>query len=243
MYIWGENMDDNARYERNMGGISAEEQRRLGASRVSIIGCGALGQLVAEELARVGVGEILLADGDCFALHNLNRQIYAAEELVGTKKTAAAEMRLRQANSLVAVKAIPEFFCEDNWEEMIGDSQVVIDAVDNIPTRWLLERCCERKGLPLIHGAISGWWGQVATIFPGDELMRKIYPTETSADWTEPWGNLVFAAGTVASLQAAETVKILLNRKETLRNKLLMVDLLHREFDTIEIKEGQEGKP
>lgn len=226
------------RYCRNYNSLTREEQTLLAGSRVSIIGLGGLGGGVLEMLARIGVGSLFLIDGDRFDTTNLNRQILATEDLVGHPKAEVAKARVMAVNSSVRVTSCNEFLDNKNVDAIVGDADLVIDCLDSVDTRFLLEDACKRAGVPLISGAIAGTFGQIMTIFPEDPGLELVYG-ERSAKRAEgvenEMGNLSYCALFVAALQASEAVKVLLNRGELLRNRLLIADLMALSFDIVEL--------
>ena len=226
------------RYSRNIRALSHEEVRSLHTKKVCVVGLGGLGGYVVEILARIGVLSITGIDYDVFEHNNLNRQIFSTEALLGHPKTEGAMGRIRQVNSSVQLNLINEKLNESNALNILRGHDCVVDALDNIPSRILLQEACETLNLPLVHGSIAGWFGQVAVIFPGDRLFDLIYKNLSGKGKTpekgieQELGNLPFTASVVASMQAAEVVKILCGR-EVLRRTLLRIDLLDSEFYTI----------
>jgi molybdopterin/thiamine biosynthesis adenylyltransferase len=168
--------DLEKRYSRNMNMLSPEENERLRSYKACVVGCGGLGGYVIEQLGRLGVGAITAVDGDVFDETNLNRQLLSSEELIGESKAFAAKERMKKVNSEVRVNPVRAFVTAENCDEIIAGHDVVIDALDNMTARRLLEQRCEKQNLPLIHGAIAGWYGQVSAIMPGDRTLQKIYP-------------------------------------------------------------------
>ncbi|MCL0049000.1 HesA/MoeB/ThiF family protein [Dehalococcoidia bacterium] len=214
------------RYLRNLGTVGWDGQARLLRSTVAVVGLGGLGGYVVEALARVGVGRLVLIDGDAFVDHNLNRQMFATESNLGSSKVQAAGARVAGINSAVevvghAVEATPE-----NLPRLLEGSDVVVDALDRLPTRIMLQEEARRQGIPLVHGAIGGMVGQVMTIFPGDEGLYALYgrgevpergiEVELGCPTTTPM--------MVASWQAQEVMKILAGIGEPLRRRLLLID-------------------
>lgn len=214
------------RYLKNENMLSEAENHSLATRRVCIVGCGGLGGFVAEMLGRMGVGELTVVDGDTFDATNLNRQLYSTEDNLGTGKAAAAAERFKTVNREVKVRAVDVFLDPQNGGEIIRGQDVVVDALDSISTRLLLQDLCREAGIPLVHGAIAGWLGQVSTLLPGDDSLSRIYAGEGRQGIEQEWGNAPFTAGAVASAQAAEVLKLLLNRGTILRKKLLRINLL-----------------
>lgn len=227
-----------ARYDRNFNTLSPEEQTALNASTVVIIGLGGLGGGVCEMLARVGVGHLTLIDGDTFEASNLNRQLLSEERLIGTPKAHAAKKRVNAINSEVSVKYRVEYLDDVSLYEQIKDADVVMDCLDSIDTRFKLQDAAKKASIPIVSGAIAGVTGQVTSIFPGDRGYELIYgkkSREQSKGVETRTGNISYCALFVASLQSSECVKILLNRGETLRNKLLISELWTNIFDVVDL--------
>ncbi|WP_224981533.1 HesA/MoeB/ThiF family protein [Geomonas agri] len=223
-----------ARYQRNRNMIQVDEQLCLFQSRVAVIGCGGLGGYVLEELARLGVGQIIAVDPDIFEEHNLNRQILSTPALLGQPKAAVAAERLAQVNPAVTVTAIQDYFCLANGFELLAGAQIAVDALDSISYRLQLAEFCNVAGIPMVHGAIGGWYGHVASQFPGETTVQQIYRHWVAGKGIEQQlGNPSFTPAVVASLEVAEVCKILLGKGEPLRNRKLTIDLLEMEMQEI----------
>lgn len=223
-----------ARYQRNRNMISVAEQLQLFRSRVAVIGCGGLGGYIIEGLARLGVGHIVAVDPDIFEEHNLNRQLLATPRNLGQAKVEAALTRVNEVNPAVSVTPVKEAFCTANGHELLSGVTAVVDALDSISYRLELAEVCTEMQLPLVHGAIGGWYGHVATQLPGDTTVQRIYRNWVAGKGIEKeLGNPAFTPAVVASLQVAEVCKILLKRGELLRNRKLSIDLLEMEIHEI----------
>ena len=220
------------RYERNIGAITEAEQDLLRTKRAAIAGCGGLGCYAAEFLARLGLGHLTLIDGDVFAESNLNRQLYSLEVNLGKSKTAEAKKRLQQIRADISLETVEAFINEENAEELLKGHDVIIDALDNVKTRLLLEKAADRLGIPLVHGAVEQWGAQVCTVFPGDFTLSVLYHTD--GEFKRP-SVPSFMPAFCASIEAAEAVKVLLNRKGILRKKLLFANLAENSFDVVEL--------
>lgn len=215
-----------ARYQRNRRMLSTEQQLRLFRSTAAVIGCGGLGGYVLEELARLGVGRIVAVDPDTFEEHNLNRQILSSPGRLGFPKARAAAERLAEINPAVTVRALEASFSPENAGELLEGAAVAVDALDSAPTRLRLAEACGELGIPLVHGAIAGWYGHVTTVFPGDDTLRKIYGGWREGKGIErELGNPSFTPAVVASLEAAEACKVLLGEAGVLRHRILTLDL------------------
>jgi len=223
------------RYHCNLGVFSPAEQIKLIRSKVTIIGLGGLGGTILELLARVGIGELVVVDKDVIGESNLNRQILSRETNLGEEKIKAALERVKEINSSIQVTGYAVFINADNVKEFIKGADVVVDALDNLPSRFVLEEACRKLKIPLVHGAIAGFNGQLMTIFPEDKGLELIYGTRQGLPEQGSeirWGAPTITPTMIASLEAQEVIKILLKRGELFRNRLLYLDI---ENGTIEI--------
>jgi molybdopterin/thiamine biosynthesis adenylyltransferase len=223
-----------ARYQRNRNMISVAEQQQLFRSQIAVIGCGGLGGYIIEELARLGVGEIIAIDPDVFEEHNLNRQLLATPRNMGKAKVEAARDRVNEINPAVTITPIKEAFGAANSRALLAGVTVAVDALDSISYRLELAESCTEMQIPMIHGAIAGWYGHVATQLPGDRTVQEIYRNWVTGKGIESeLGNPAFTPAVVASLQVAEVCKIVLAKGELLRQRKISVDLLTMEFHEI----------
>ena len=214
------------RYLRNHDAISEEEQAFLSTKRVLVVGCGGLGGMVIECLARIGVGYLRVVDGDVFEESNLNRQLLSSTMNLGRPKTLAAQQRVMAVNPLVEVDAVQAELTVENARELLGECDVAVDCLDNIPARLILQQAAKLAGIPVVHGAVAGWLGRICVIQPGEDLLTLLYPEpETTAGEERLAGTLSFTAALTASWQSAETVKLLLG-KSGLQAEILEVDLM-----------------
>lgn len=224
------------RYSRNMKMLSPEENLGLKEFRVCVVGCGGLGGYIIEMLGRLGIGHITAIDGDVFEESNLNRQMLSETENMGMSKAVAAKKRMMAVNPLIRVQSVRERVTTENGEELLKGYDVVVDAVDNIESRFILQVLCSRLGIPLIHGAIGGWYGQVTTILPGDNTLDLIYANRFSTGLEKEMGTPSFTPALVASIQVSEVLKILIGRGQLLRKRLLHIDLLTQEYTVIDLQ-------
>jgi molybdopterin/thiamine biosynthesis adenylyltransferase len=215
-----------ARYERSQGTVGWEGQTKLLESTVAVVGCGGLGGWIIEGLARMGVGHLVLIDGDTFGENNLNRQAFCTETNLGQLKTEAARERLARVNAATEVTVHPVMADEESLGEMLAGADVVVDALDTLPTRLVLQKVAQGLGIPVVHGAIGGYVGQVMTVFPGDEGLYAIYGRGDVPERgvEAQLGNPAATPMMVAAWQIQEVVKILLGAGEPLRNRLLFMD-------------------
>ena len=217
--------------------LSCQDQRCLFSSHVAVIGCGGLGGYVIEGLARLGVGHLTVIDPDIFEEHNLNRQLLSSPAVLGCDKVAVAAQRVAEINAAVAVTPVVKAFSAENGLGLLAGAQVVVDALDSIEVRLQLADVCRQLDVPLVHGAIAGWYGHVATQMPEDRSIETLYAQAGAQKGIETkLGNPSFTPAVVAALQVAEVCKVLLDRGELLRHRMLTIDLLDMEF--IEIPLG-----
>ncbi len=230
-----------ARYQRNRETVSLGQQMRLFRSRVAVVGAGGLGGYVIEELARLGVGCLVVVDPDVFEEHNLNRQLLSTPAALGRPKADVAAERILEINPAVAVVPLQRTFRCGDAGELVQGADAVVDGLDSVTSRLELARACRELRIPLVHGAIAGWYGQVATQLPGDDLTPYISGAAAEARGIESGlGNPAFTPAVVASLQAAEVCKVLLSEGRCLSRRILFVNLLSMEFDEIAIP-GSDG--
>lgn len=216
------------RYVRNIGTIGLEGQAQLLRSKAAVVGLGGLGGYVAEALARMGLGRLILIDGDVFEEHNLNRQLLSSEAQLGVEKVQAAQQRIRAINGAVEVVGHVEMLRRENLRRLLEGADLVVDALDRLPTRLMLQDGAQELGIPLVHGSIAGFLGQVMTILPGDPGLRGLYGEEADLPEQGLEAQLGTPAATpmaVAAWEAQEAVKLLTGRGELLRNRLLIMDM------------------
>ena len=214
-------------FARNLGAITDEQQRRLQSCGAAVVGCGGLGGHVAEELVRIGVGRLHLFDPDVFSPSNGNRQLNALRSTMGCNKAEAAARRASDIHPFSTVRAFAADFRDVEAGEW-GPVDVVVDCLDDTAARRDLAALCGRLGLPLVHGAVAGWYGQVGVQMPGGDLLDRLYPARTSP--VAAPSVLSFTVAVVAGLQAAEAVKLLLGLSSVLRNNWMHIDLKECDF-------------
>lgn len=218
------------RYLRNHNAISPQEQALLVQKRVVIIGCGGLGGYLLEQLGRLGVGFIRVVDPDNFEESNLNRQLLSSTLNLGKPKVLAAKHRMLAVNPLVEVDAIQVRMTAENASDLLAGCDLVLDALDNIPDRFILQQASKTAQIPLVHGAVAGWQGQVCLVLPGQDLLTLIYGDSQEYNGEEQeTGTLAFTVGLTASLMAAIGLQILLDKPLPERN-LLLLDAQKLEF-------------
>jgi molybdopterin-synthase adenylyltransferase len=220
------------RYLRNSDSLSLLEQLRLARSRVAVIGAGGLGGYVLTLLARVGIGGLVIVDPEVFEETNLNRQVFATRDTLGENKAVAAARSLAGINPAMEIASFSERLTPANAATRISNVSVVVDALDNVDSRRVLQAAAEKNQIPMVHGAIAGFTGQVMTVLPGEagvlQIYGKPYDDHNQEQGPSPedlLGVLAFTPALVGTFQAMEVIKILLNRKDILNNRMLAADL------------------
>lgn len=214
-------------YARNQTSLSCKQQIELLRARVAIVGLGGLGGAVCELLARIGIGRLILIDGDRFADSNLNRQLLSSTETLGQCKAEVAVRRVAQVNPAVICRPVTEFLTGDNGTDLLAGAAVAVDCLDSIPARLLLQDLCKVLGIVLVSAAIGGASGQATVVLPGDEGLYRVYRgnESTGAGAEGRLGTLPFTAMAMAAVECAEVVAVALGRPAALRNRLLVTDL------------------
>lgn len=226
----------HARYQKNMNMLSAEENENLATRRICVVGCGGLGGYIVEFLGRLGVGHITAIDGDVFDESNLNRQLLSDVKTLGKSKAQQAVDRMAIVNPLIEVLAITQRVTSENGLKLLADCDAIVDATDTISSRLELQEMAKELNTPLVHGAIAGWYGQVSTIFPGDDTLNLLYPAASQNSGLETeLGNPSFTPALVASIQVSEVLKILIKRGDLLRKKVLYIDLLSQDYTVVSL--------
>lgn len=217
------------RYERNFYALTEAEFALLRSKRVAVIGCGGLGGHIIDQLCRLGIGGIRAVDGDIFEPSNLNRQLLCEMDLLGTPKAHAAADWIHRVNPDVQVETIATYLGEDNAQQLISGCDVVLDALDNIPSRKILAGACRQAGIPYVYGAIQGWVAQAAVSLPGDGLIDKLFPPNVAI---RDKSVLSFTPALCASVQVSLCTKLLVGRPVD-TGTVYYFDLLNQEFETI----------
>jgi molybdopterin/thiamine biosynthesis adenylyltransferase len=217
-----------------ISGWGREGQAKLKAASVFIAGAGGLGGPVSIYLAVAGVGEIRICDADVVELSNLNRQILHRDERVGQPKADSADLTLRELNP--SIKIVPHRACIDagSIESLVGMPDLVLDCLDNYPTRYLLNTYCIKRNIPLVHGAIWGMSGQVTFIHPPETpCLRCLVP---EAPPKEVFPVVGVTPGLIGCIQVMEALKFLTGVGTTLKGKLLLIDGEFMRFSTMSLK-------
>lgn len=232
------------RYVRNMRTFSPQDQVALLKAQVGVVGLGGLGGVVVEILARAGIGTLNVIDGDTFEESNLNRQFLSTPKLISKSKADTAARRIKEINPSLAVNQSSQFLNQKNGLDLLNRSDVIVDCLDNLKTRFILEQLCRQIGSPLVSAAVAGSTGHVTTIYPRDQGLRLIYgdPDKIPSKGAEAsLGTVPYAVTFLAALECAEVVKIIQQKGSLLRNKLLVADLNDGVFDVINLIERRTG--
>jgi adenylyltransferase/sulfurtransferase len=224
------------RYSRQIAipGFGEAGQRKLEAAHVVVAGLGGLGSAASLYLVAAGVGHLTIIDAQRVKLSNLNRQVLHWFPDVKRLKTESAMEKLHVMNPSVSIEAKPEKITRKNVGELLTNADVVIDGMDNYPTRYLLNEACVRICKPFVHGAVEGLTGQLTTIIPGDSpCLKCIIAKPPLRKSTLPM--LGTTPGVIGCLQAMETIKLLTGIGEPLIGRMLFFDGRSTTFQEIEV--------
>ena len=234
---------EKQRYDRQIMiyGFGEAGQEKLKKAKVFIAGAGGLGSPVATYLAAAGIGTLRIADHDTVELSNLNRQVLHWEENIGNEKAASAAEKLRKLNPEITIETIPETITEANASRLVGDADLIVDAMDNLPTRYLLNKTAIEKGIPFFHGAVYGFEGRAMTVIPGKtaclnclyhgaEVPREKFPV------------IGVTPAVIGCLQATEVIKYIVGLGELMTDRLLVYDALKMTFIELNVKKDPNCK-
>lgn len=219
------------RYIRNIPALSEADCTLLLSKKIAVIGCGGLGGYLIEQMARIGVGELVIVDGDNFDVSNLNRQLLSNPNTIGESKAHTAAQRIQHINPDIKVHVYPDMLTAENADILISGCDAVLDGLDNIASRKILKQACKKASIPYIFGAISGWVSQAAISMPDDDLIDLIYPEQTQISDKSA---LSFTPAFCASMQTALCIKLLTGRTVQ-TGTIYYFDLLHQEYEEIPI--------
>jgi len=234
--------DELERYDRQImiEGFGEEGQEKLKQAKVFIAGAGGLGSTVSLYLTTAGVGTIRIVDHDRVELSNLNRQILHWDKDIGERKVDSASDKLRQLNKGVKIEAIGETITEANASQLVADSDLIVDAMDNLPTRYLLNKTALDKGIPFFHGAVYGFEGRAMTIIPGKTACLMCVYRGAVPEGKFPVIGVTPAA--IGCIQAMEVIKYIVGIGELLTNRLLIYDGLNLKFNEFSVRKDPNCK-
>ena len=233
------------RYSRHiiMPQVGSKGQRNLLGAKVLIIGAGGLGSPVAVYLALAGIGTLGIVDFDTVEMSNLQRQILHHEHDIGKPKVLSAQQTLAEYNSDVEVVGHEEPLNSENAMEIISQYDIVVNGADNFPARYLVNDAAYLSGKPLVDGSILLFDGQASVFLPGQGCYRCLFPTPPPPGVVPSCseaGVLGALPGLVGSIQATETMKLILGAGEPLVGRLLLIDALSMEFRSVKLRRNPE---
>jgi molybdopterin/thiamine biosynthesis adenylyltransferase len=226
--------EERKRYARQILMIGEEGQEKLKAARILVAGAGGLGTVISLYLAAAGVGHLRIIDCDVVEESNLNRQILHWSKDLGRPKTDSAGEKLSALNPLIVLERISDRIVEENVGEMTRGCDLIVDAMDNFPTRHLLNRTAVEKGIPFIHGAVRGLFGQTTTVIPGETpCLRCLFPASPPR---EVFPIIGATCGVIGSIEASEAIKLLTGQGKPLAGRLFLWDGLAGSADSLTIE-------
>lgn len=240
-------MSEN-RYLRQttLKGFGTEGQQKLKSAKVLVVGAGGLGVPVLTYLNAMGVGTLGVVDADLVSLSNLHRQVLYTENMVGVPKVVAAKAQLETQNSDTKIELYQTFLTVSNALEIIATYDVVVDATDNFPTRYLINDACVLLNKPFVYGALYGFEGQVSVFnYKDGPTYRCLFPEMPSADAVpncNEHGVLGIIPGIIGNLQALETIKIIAGIGDVLSGVLLLFDGLTQRYQRMNLNLNPDNK-
>ncbi len=227
--------EERKRYDRQikMRGFGEDGQEKLKRAKIIIAGGGGLGSASSIYLAAAGVGTIRIVDHDIVELSNLNRQILHWDKDIGRPKTDSAREKLIQANKNVDVETINVTIDETNVSRLVASFDVIVDAMDNMPTRYLLNKTAIEHGIPFVHGAIFGLEGRAMTVIPGESACIRCLYHGTPPK--EKFPVLGTTPAIIGAIEATEVIKYLTGIGTLRTNRLLIYDGLNMKFTELNV--------
>ncbi|MFC2025375.1 ThiF family adenylyltransferase [Chloroflexota bacterium] len=228
--------DERERYDRQIKirEIGEEGQERLKQAKVVIAGSGGLGSPAAIYLTAAGVGTIRVVDHDKVELSNLNRQVLHWDKDISRKKVDSAAEKLSQLNRGMKIEAIEAKIDEANVSQIVAGFDAIVDAMDNLPTRYLLNKAAIENNIPFIHGTVYGLEGRAMTIIPGETACLKCVYRGSIPPGKCPVIGVIPAV--IGCIQATEVIKYITGIGKLLTNRLLVYDGLNIKFTEIRVK-------
>ena len=217
--------------------IGEEGQNKIKQAKILVVGAGGLGSPILYYLAAAGVGTIGIIDNDLVSESNLQRQILYDSHSLGLYKAEIAKQKLEALNPHCQIIAMCKRLTAENALEIIDQYDIVVDATDNLPTRYIMDDICRSTQTPLVYGSICEFQGQVSVFLYQKKIgYRELFPyPENMNQIQQPLGVIGTLPGIIGSIQATECLKIILGSSETLSGKLLQIDLLKNHFQLFTI--------
>ncbi len=227
---------ERERYSRQMllAEIGGEGQEKLKRVRVAVAGIGGLGSVVSLYLTAAGLGSIRIIDHDKVSLSDLNRQVLYTSEDVGRSKVDAARERLTSLNPEVNIEAVSDEVTSDSVIKLVAECNLIVDGMDSLPARYVLNHASVQLGIPLFHGAVYGFEGRAMTVIPGKTpCLRCLYSDTVPAEETPVLGT---TPAVIGCIQATEVVKYVIGAGDLLLNRLLIYDGLGSSFREVVVE-------
>lgn len=227
--------EEKQRYDRQImiPGIGEAGQEKIKKARVVIAGAGGLGSPVALYLAAAGLGTLRIIDNDKVELSNLNRQILHGDKDIGKAKTASAYDKLTKLNKNVNIETIHITIDESNAAQLTEGFDVIVDAMDNMPTRYLLNKAAIKHRFPFVHGAVSGLEGRAMTVVPGKSACLKCLYHAAPPKTKFPV--LGTTPAVIGAIEATEVIKYITGIGTLLMDRLLIYDGLNMKFTELKV--------
>ncbi len=227
--------EEKQRYDRQIiiPGIGEAGQEKLKKARVVIAGSGGLGSPISLYLAAAGLGTLRIIDNDKVELSNLNRQILHWDKDIGKAKTKSANDKLSQLNKNITIETVNTTIDETNVSALVADFDIIVDAMDNMPTRYLLNKAAIENGIPFVHGAIFGLEGRAMTVIPGESACIRCLYHGTPPK--EKFPVLGTTPAIIGAIEATEVIKYLTGIGTLRTNRLLIYDGLNMKFTELNV--------
>jgi molybdopterin/thiamine biosynthesis adenylyltransferase len=222
--------------QRALSGIGESGQRALADARVAIVGVGGLGCPSALYLAAAGVGSLTLIDSDCVSITNLHRQVLFGPDDVGSLKVEAAARRLAASAPWTVTHLVKERLVADSAESLLAGHDIILDGTDMWSSRYAVADAAARLGIPLVWGAVQGWFGQVC-VFDGSSTLRDVFPVQPPPELDHCDAGGVFGplCGQVGTAMASQAAVVLTGAGEALRGRMTVLDARDGEWRTLPV--------
>ncbi|MFC1755231.1 ThiF family adenylyltransferase [Thermoproteota archaeon] len=232
---------EKERYSRQiiLEEIGFSGQTKLHESKVCLIGAGGLGSPIALQLVAMGIGSLRIIDRDIIEISNIHRQTLYNTDDIGYPKAEVAERKLKAVNPNLNIEALTISVNQDNVKEIVDGVDVVVDGLDSIETRYLVNRACVKVGIPYVYGAAIETIGSATTIIPGETPCVECFAPNLEEDQLPKCGAVGVHPSVISiigSIQVTETVRILIGKKPNLAGRLVYFDVKNLTLDKIEIK-------